>query len=48
VVEGKQGYVPVNPGDWIIAEPDGSGFYPCAPNVFAAKYEPVPDEPACD
>lgn len=39
VVSGKQGEVRVEPGDWIIAEPDGSGFYPCKPDVFAAKYE---------
>lgn len=34
--------VPVEPGDWIIAEADGSGYYPCKPNVFAATYDPVP------
>lgn len=28
-------------GDWIIREADGSGFYPCAADVFAATYEPV-------
>lgn len=28
-------------GDWIIREPDKDGFYPCAPSVFAAKYEPI-------
>jgi len=26
-------------GDWIIAEPDGSGFYPCAQDVFYASYD---------
>lgn len=41
VVLGKQGWVNVNPGDWIIEEQDGSGHYPCAPDVFAATYEPV-------
>lgn len=29
------------PGDWIIAEPDGRGYYPCKPDIFAATYEPV-------
>lgn len=38
-VHGKQGWSGVDPGDWIIAEPDGSGFYPCKPDVFSAKYE---------
>ena len=33
----------VCPGDWIITEPDGKGFYPCKPDVFAAKYEPAPE-----
>lgn len=28
-------------GDWIIAEPDGRGYYPCKPDIFAATYEPV-------
>ena len=30
------------PGDWIITEMiDGSGFYPCKPDIFEATYEPV-------
>ena len=41
VVKGAQGHSTVNPGDWIIAEPRGDGFYPCNPEVFAAKYEPA-------
>ncbi len=40
MVRGKQGHVPVNVGDWIIAEADGSGFYPCAPDIFERKYAP--------
>lgn len=40
-VIGKQGTVDVHPGDWIIAEMDGSGFYPCKPDVFAATYDPA-------
>jgi hypothetical protein len=39
-------------GDWIIREPDGSGFYPCAGDVFAATYEapaaPDPETPLSD
>lgn len=41
MVRGHQGLSTVNPGDWIIAEPDGDGFYPCDPDTFARKYEPV-------
>ena len=33
--------VRIDPGDWIIAEQDGSGYYPCKPDVFAATYDPV-------
>lgn len=40
-VKGRQGFVTVNPGDWIIAESDGLGFYPCAPDVFEATYAPA-------
>ena len=29
------------PGDWVIAEPDGRGHYPCKPDIFAATYEPA-------
>lgn len=28
-------------GDWIITEPDGRGYYPCRPDIFAASYDPV-------
>lgn len=40
-VRGRQGTVVVHPGDWIITEPDGSGHYPCADDIFRATYEPV-------
>jgi hypothetical protein len=26
-------------GDWVIAEPDGRGYYPCKPDIFQATYE---------
>jgi hypothetical protein len=32
----------VAPGDWIIREPDGVHYYPCKPDIFAARYEPMP------
>lgn len=38
----RQGDVIASEGDWIIQESDGSGCYPCKPDVFAAKYEPIP------
>jgi hypothetical protein len=31
----------VERGDWIIREPDGSGFYPCAGDIFTKLYEPA-------
>lgn len=37
----RQGEVEAHVGDWIIQESDGSGCYPCKPDVFAAKYEPA-------
>lgn len=32
---------PVVRGDWIITEPDGRHYYPCKPDIFAARYEPL-------
>lgn len=34
----------IEPGDWIIAEPEGRGFYPCKADIFEANYEPVEGE----
>lgn len=31
--------VTIQAGDWIIKEPDGSGFYPCEARVFEDTYE---------
>lgn len=31
--------VDVNPGEWIIQEPDGEHYYPCADSVFQERYE---------
>lgn len=31
----------IEPGDWILPEPDGEHFYPCKPDIFAATYEAV-------
>lgn len=38
-IDTVQGGHDVCPGDWIITEMDGKGYYPCKPKVFAAKYE---------
>lgn len=35
--------VMLEPGDWIIPEPDGEHFYPCKDSIFQATYEPVDD-----
>ncbi|MGZ5905152.1 MAG: hypothetical protein ACXWKQ_07375 [Reyranella sp.] len=31
----------VHSGDWVLPEPTGDGFYPCAADRFGALYEPV-------
>ena len=31
------------PGDWIMPEPDGRGYYPIKPDIFAERYEAEPD-----
>lgn len=38
----SQVQVMLEPFGWIIAEPDGEGFYPCTREQFEATYEPVP------
>lgn len=38
-IHGQRCYI--EPGDWIIPEPDGVHFYPVKPDIFAATYEPV-------
>ena len=34
-------YVALEPGDWIIAEPDGEHYYPCKPDIFEATYDAI-------
>ena len=31
----------IEPGDWILPEPDGVHYYPVKPAIFAATYDPV-------
>lgn len=40
-IDTVQGGHDVCPGDWIITEPSGNGYYPCKPDVFALKYEAI-------
>lgn len=38
----REGTMRAMPGDWIIREPEPVGdrrFYPCKPEIFAARYE---------
>lgn len=41
VVQTAGGTAIVDPGDWVITEPNGRGHYPCKPDIFEATYEPV-------
>lgn len=38
-IHGQRCYI--EPGDWIVPEPDGIHYYPVKPAVFAARYEAV-------
>jgi hypothetical protein len=29
------------PGDWVIEEPGGEGHYPCKPDIFEKRWEPM-------
>ena len=33
--------VDVSPGEWVIQEPDGEHYYPCADDIFQQRYEIV-------
>ncbi len=34
----------LEPGDWVIGEPDGIHFYPCKPDIFEQTYEQVNED----
>jgi hypothetical protein len=34
----------LSPGDWVIKEPKGDGYYPCKPAVFMKRWEPLEAE----
>lgn len=40
-VEKSKKWCEISEGDAIVAEPDGSGFYPCARDIFDARWEAV-------
>ena len=31
----------LEPGDWVVAEPNGDGYYPIKDEIFKANYEEV-------
>jgi hypothetical protein len=31
----------LSPGDWVLPEPDGRGFYPVKPDIFAKTWDLV-------
>ena len=39
-IQTLEGFMRVNPGDWIIRGVRGE-FYPCRPDIFAATYDVV-------
>lgn len=41
----REGDMVVSPGDWVIRGPSGE-HYLRKPDIFAATYEPVPEEQA--
>ena len=44
-VDKSDAWITIRAPWWIIREPDGIGFYPCDPAVFAQRWQPV-TEPA--
>lgn len=51
-VEKSSAWCSVPVGDWIVAERDGTGVYPCADTEFQTRYEPQlsgrkPEEDTC-
>ena len=40
VVTAHKQRVYIEPGDYIVREPDGNGYYPCKAEVFERDHEP--------
>ena len=43
-IDTLEGKLAISENDWIIKGIQGE-FYPCKPDIFAATYEPVVEEP---
>lgn len=43
-IDTRHGPVQLEDGWWVVAELDGEGYYPVAPDVFAASYEACEDQ----
>jgi hypothetical protein len=39
--EKSEAWVTIHGGDYVVAEPDGVGFYPISRLIFERKYEPI-------
>lgn len=37
----------IDPGDYIIKEPSGNGYYPCKPDIFEKEYDLIKDDSDC-
>jgi hypothetical protein len=40
-VEKSDQWIALQPGMWVMAEQDGTGFYPCAEDVFTTTYDRI-------
>lgn len=38
-IHGQKAYL--EPGDWVVTEPDGEHYYPVKPDIFAVRWEPL-------
>lgn len=43
VIAAGRGRINLDKGDWVIADPDGRGYFPCKPDEFEDTYEPAGD-----
>ena len=43
-VQKSKAWCDLEPGDYIVAEPDGLGVYPCKRAIFEASHDPLPEK----